>query len=386
MKFKTFSLLYLLCLFVGVVLVFIFLSILSAFFEHNTYQQIVKYQIKHNAIYGSALNENYFSYRLELIKEIKPDIVAVGSSRVGQFKQKFFKNSFVAAANAGNSLAETHYFIEEMIKNHKPKLVILGIDPWWFNKKMPNNKYLSYQQNNGKNISSTKIFNALKIFASNPLFFSNQLITHQTTENPYTTIPSLGFRAIAKSNGSFSDGSYLYFSTLSGISPAEDKNFNNSKERIRQEMFPFFYGEELYYPRIKEFYSLLALLKQNKIQVLILTTPLSPTIYDALINEKKEDFAWLQKFDEFAKKNKIFHFLNPHKIQTIDCEFYDGFHGGDVAYARILEKISKIDSEIINFLNLQEIQKTIKTKGGYAYSDDLGEYREIDFLNLGCKK
>ncbi|RDU71501.1 hypothetical protein [Helicobacter brantae] len=386
MKFKTFSLLYLSCLFMGIVFVFIFLSILSAFFEHNTYQQIVKYQIKHNAIYGSALNENYFSYRLELIKEIKPDIVAIGSSRVGQFKQKFFKTSFVAAANAGNSLAETYYFVEEMIKNHKPKLVILGIDPWWFNKKMPNNKYLSYQQNNGKNINSTKIFNALKIFFSNPSIFINQLIAHQTTTNPYTSIPSLGFRAITKSNGSFPDGSYLYFSTLSGISPAEDKKFSNSKERIDQEIFPFFYGEELDYPRIEEFYSLLALLKQHKIQVLTLTTPLSPTIYNVLVNEKKKDFAWLQKFDEFARKNKIFHFLNPHKLQTIDCEFYDGFHGGDIAYARILEQIAKIDTDMVNFLDLQKIQETIKTKRGHAYSDNLGKYREIDFLNIGCKK
>lgn len=386
MNFRKFTISYLTILGVAITLLFTLLYVLSSFFEHNYYSEIVQYQIKHNAIYGSALNENYFSYRLELIKKTKPDIVAIGSSRVGQFKQKFFRTSFIAAANAGNSLAETHYFIEEMIKNHKPKLVILGIDPWWFNKKMPNNKYSLYQQNDGKNINSAKIFGAVKIFASNPRLFVNQFIPHQTTKNPYTLIPSLGFRAITKSNGSFSDGSYLYFSTLSGISRAEDENFNNSKNRIEREIFPFYYGKDLDQSRIEEFEAILNLLKQNHIRVLIITTPLSPTIYNLLINEKREEFSWVQKFNDFAKNNQIFNFFDPYKLNSIDCEFYDGFHGGDVAYARILERISKKTTDISSFLNLQTIQEVIKTKKGYAYSDSLGKYKEVDFLNIGCKK
>lgn len=137
MRYRIFLILYLgffLSFIAITTLLFLYLGLI---YEHNSYEAIAKRQIKNDSLYGSALNENYFSYRLAMIKLQKPDILAIGSSRVGQFKAKYFKHSFYTAANAANHLEEMQQFIDEVLKIYTPKVVILGLDPWWFNKKVP---------------------------------------------------------------------------------------------------------------------------------------------------------------------------------------------------------------------------------------------------------
>lgn len=279
-----------------------------------------------------------------------------------------------------------HFFLEEMLKIHKPKLVILGIDPWWFNKKMPNKKTSSYQKLNGKDITTSKIFNGIKILLENPLLLINDIVKNKTTNNPFTNISSMGFRAVTKSDGSFIDGSYLYFSTLSGIIPAEDRLFQNSIDRIQHEIFPFYYGEKIEETRIKDFFSILDFLKKKQIKTIVLVAPLAPTIYDLLTQDPQKRFEYISSFNDFARKNQIYIFFNPYKIETTNCEFYDGFHGGDVAYARILQHIANSSPNFTQFINLAEIEKIIKNKKGYAYSQAIQKWKEADFLEIGCKK
>lgn len=381
MRYKTFILLYLTALLIGLLLFFAFLKILEQFFEHNKYSQIVQYQNKHEAIYGSSLNENYFSYRLELIKAKKPEIVAIGSSRVGQFKQKYFNQSFIAAANGGNSLAETRYFIQEMLKFHKPKLIILGIDPWWFNKKMPNSPINAYQNIQGKEITASKTLEGIQILFSHAKFFIKALRENQTTQNPYTQFPSLGFRALIHSNGSFPDGSYLYFSTISGLSPQNIK-FQDSKERIQKEIFPFYYGASIDSQRLIELQTLQRFIQDQQIKLLVIIAPLAPTIYKLLIEQTQ--YSYLRELSTLTKANHIYNFLNPNTLKTTDCEFYDGFHGGDIVYARMLQNIK--ESEFQDFFALKTINSTITHKSGRAYSDEILGYKEVDFLQIGCQK
>ena len=120
--------------------------------------------------------------------------------------------------------------------------------------------------------------------------------------------------------------------------------------------------------------------------MIVLTTPLAPSVYNMLIQDKDQRFSYLYSFSNFAIKNNIYNFFNPQTLTTTDCEFYDGFHGGDVVYARILSQISKENSMLAHFVNLSKIQQIINSKKGHAYSGDLTHWKETDFLELGCKK
>lgn len=351
MQFKKFSIIFLLSFCMLALLLLVILGILRQHYEHNSYENIVKKQIQNNAIYGSALNENYFLYRLELIKQKKPKIVALGSSRAGQFRQKFFNAPFVAATNGANSLAEMSYFIDEMLKQHHPTLVILTLDPWWFNPKYPNHRIMPYQNINGLNISFDKVFNSLILIPK--VLFSEH-------PSPQTIFQTMGIRANLTSNGSFQDGSIFYATNLaSKTTSLKDFEPENNSGR-------FVMSNSIDQARIKQFEAILQKLRKNKISYILLIPPLAPHTMQIL--NKQEGYKYFNDLTAYIKDCQGFSFLDTGLLKTNDSEFYDAIHPGDIVYAKMLYTI-KDNKKLCNFLNIENLLLTIK-KNNQVYSDN----------------
>jgi hypothetical protein len=71
-----------------------------------------------------------------------------------------------------------------------------------------------------------------------------------------------------------------------------------------------------------------------------------------------------------------------------DCEFIDGFHGGEVTTARMLKDISLHDSVLAAHVRQDYLEAVIGKYEGMAFVPDpeIADITEIDFLNLGCRK
>lgn len=350
--------------------VLILFEILSFYYEHNTYAEIVGKQLQKNAIYGSALNENYFLYRLELIRQKQPTIIALGSSRAGQFRQKFFSAPFVAATNGANSIAEMDFFIEEMLKFHRPKFIILTLDPWWFNPKYPNNRKNSYQELTGIDITYNKVLGFFRFF---PILLSTK------HPNPKTIFETMGIRAMLTSNGSFSDGSIFYATTLvsnpkttPSLEPEmQSGRFKKSKMIDKQ--------------RLRQLESILDKLKNNQIHYFIIVPPLAP--YTMNILNQDDGYQYFKAFSNHIQQYGGISFLDSNSLNINDCEFYDAIHPGDIVYAKMLLYLSTLNHNIKNILNLDIIKDSIKKAKDHAYSDNFFiNSHEIDFLQIGCKK
>lgn len=370
-----------------IILFYTILKYLSFLYENNTYEEIVKRQIKNNSIYGSALNENYYSYRLQMIREKKPDIIIIGTSRAGLFRQIYFNQSMIAATNGSNTLGETEKFIQQMLTFHTPKIILLNLDPWWLLKSFPNYKDASYQELNGKDITQEKINNILKFFVTGKIPLSTRFLKENFISNPYSNYDSLGLRAIDYSDGSFSDGSTFYASSIYGLKTFQDKNFKNTLFRLQKQISPFYYGQNIESDRIEQLEHIQKILKNHNIHVITYIAPIAPTIYETMQNQYKEQYKYLDAVNNYAKEKNIYNFFNPLSLKTSDCEFYDGFHGGDVTYARMLLKISQNDSFLKKYVNTEKLQEIINTKQGKAFALEhkIG-MEEIDFLQIGCKK
>ena len=137
MKIKTNLLLY----FIISLITLSLLSLASITFlmknnEHLSIKSIVSKQI-HNkdVIYSSAINLDYKNYILEKYKITKPDILILGSSRAQYYPQYLFQRKMMIAQQPFYSFEMFLNSLEELIKIHKPKIIILGIDWWLFNKK-----------------------------------------------------------------------------------------------------------------------------------------------------------------------------------------------------------------------------------------------------------
>jgi hypothetical protein len=385
---KWLSLWFFICLGLGV-LIFISIKYLENIYEHNTYKEIINRQIQNNSIYGTALNQNTFGYKLELIKQIRPEIIALGSSRVMQFREESFNNTFINAGGAMGNLSEGILFLNQMLKYHKPKHIILGLDFWWFTDNRKEPKFYLHHKNTGDILTQKKIlqpyywlFNGKIKLESFKYIVSNDLIP-----NPLTKHDSLGIQAINTSNGFRKDGSYSYGKYIFGFKKSKDEKFKNTFSRIEQGINRFEYGEYLSSKKFNKLKEILNILKENNINVTIVIPPLSPSAYNKL-QEHKEDYKYINNL--FTKLNKIdyFNFHNIASINATDCEFIDGFHGGDIVYQRILKVISEKNNYLRKAINIIQIKKNINIYKGKVLSIE-DEYfynsKEIDFLKLGCR-
>jgi hypothetical protein len=89
-------------------------------------------QESENVLFGSALYFRPVPYKLALYRLRKPDVAIVGSSRAIEFVRHGFTSSMV---NMGSmrDMAQIRSLLQAMFAAHRPQLVILTIDFWWFN-------------------------------------------------------------------------------------------------------------------------------------------------------------------------------------------------------------------------------------------------------------
>ncbi len=86
---------------------------------------------------------------------------------------------------------------------------------------------------------------------------------------------------------------------------------------------------------------------------------------------------------------KLYDFTDPSKIlDTSDCEFIDGFHGGDVIYAKILKYIASHEPDLADYIQHHYLEKVISAYTGLSMipNPKITLKSEVDFLCEGCKK
>ncbi|RDU59471.1 hypothetical protein [Helicobacter marmotae] len=386
MSYKSFALLFLsiiglLCALVGSILWYC-----SRIGEHNSFAFIVRTQLERNALYGTALNENVFAYKLELLKAKKPEIIALGSSRVLPFREVFFNTSFINAGNAMNTLNEGIDFVQSLLTFHKPKLIILGLDFWWFSESYPNYTKGEYRSITGRQISSSKIKDIFSLISKNTFFESKYIFNNDFISNPYTHLNTLGINAMYRSQGFLKDGSYLYgfiFSTQA----TKDSHFADTLWRIDQGVQKFEYVKSFAKERLKNLDTLLGLLNDNHIEVVVFIPPLAPEVFQTM-QKMGEKYAYIDKlFDTLDKSLQMFNYHNPKKLSADSCEFIDGFHGGDIFYAKILLDMAQSIKTLETFVNTAYLSDIINTHQGRVFAlDSITDFKEKDFLHLGCNK
>jgi hypothetical protein len=130
---RGFALAFLLPCLVAALLVGFSLAVLYSNNEHVGPIEAARLQHQSGGLYGSALVYRPYPYKLELYRLNQPDVAVVGSSRALPFLPVGFAASEISLGGAVNEIADGERIIPELLAAHKPKLVILTLDYWWFN-------------------------------------------------------------------------------------------------------------------------------------------------------------------------------------------------------------------------------------------------------------
>ncbi len=90
---------------------------------------------RRNFISGTAYSNLPHYFRLAAVENCKPKVIALGSSRVLQFRSAFFKDSisFYTTGGVFKRIEQLRAFLESIPEEDLPKAIIIGLDQWFFN-------------------------------------------------------------------------------------------------------------------------------------------------------------------------------------------------------------------------------------------------------------
>lgn len=345
--------------------------------EYLSLDEIITRQEKNGGLYGSALFQRAFHYKQRLYHHVRPEVVTLGSSRVLQFREDDFSSSFV---NLG-SMSDLDELIElssGVFDAHKPKLIILGVDFWWFHPQA---------EKAFVNRSAAEVKPAPRDFFEP---FSWLIRDKISAENIETLLrgktPHIGISAITRGDGYSMDGSYHYTSTLTGTAPSDDPRFLASLAKIKKGEKIYAHGDRISQLQWKKFQELLIRLDERDIPVILLVPPLAPATSAAMSESGKykyvADLRWTLERMAAERNIPYFDFHDASSIGAIDCEFIDGHHGGPVVYQRLLLNMAVANESLRKAVKLPEIGWNIQNYGGQASL----RADEKDFLDIGCVK
>jgi len=221
--------------------------------ELTPIEEIVEIQQRDGGLYGTALHPNVYSYKLELYAARRPEIVAIGSSRVLQFRQHLFSRPFVNLGRTVNYPAEAVKLVDDMLAVSTPELVIFGIDHYWLNPSFTTALDFSTHKRRGGRLTPDALITPFRWLIDDKISTTTYWTYLSGTARLSTRgAPMIGVQAILEGAGFAADGSWHYDNIVYGRRPADDPGFRNTLRRITTGSGQFRHGQDIDGVRIDE--------------------------------------------------------------------------------------------------------------------------------------
>lgn len=312
------------------------------------------------ALIGLAYSDPVIQFKHKNIQSRKPEIIALGTSRVLQFRDIYFTEPH-KFYNAGRSITKIKD-LEPFVKHYpitQPKIIILGLDQDFFSAQYDSlsstgfNNFESTSKFSGRLLSSSRNFTA-------DLFNSKINWEFLTKKHPSNRI---GYTALTHNEGFRVDGSYLYGRLL--LSENDDYMFSDVLNRIKKQK-PRFAPAEINRAAVDVYEKFLGLCAAENIYLITFLPPYSHRVYDELA-EKSDQYPYIfQLHDTLAPLCKkynypLYDFSDLKTLGANDFETIDGFHGSETAYFKIAHLIFQNEPKFKNILDADKVRYFSKT-------------------------
>lgn len=308
------------------------------------------------ALFGMGYNEQTQYYKLVNANYYKPKIIALGTSRVMQFEEQFFNESFY---NCGGGANENYDEYLNFMKNltFKPEIMILGLDSWVFNDAW------------NKNLRIHDYFYELKEVQSSPLRFLVKIIQDwflgKWRVADLSLYPrNIGFNGRVKDRGFQIDGSHYYGDVYRYPELKQDYQFKNTLHRIATGTMRFEWGKDIDEDTLRLLDSLLSYCKDKGITVVGFIPPFAPSIYTVMVNSGNYDY--LSKIapacQEIFRKYEFefFDYQDGATLGKTDDYYVDGFHGSEVIYGLIVQDMVKKGSVLKGCVDMKRLEELLR--------------------------
>lgn len=373
--------------------VLISLVFLSRMGELTPYTAVVQEQGQRNAVYGPGTSIVYYPYKRAMIQAQKPRILSLGSSRALGLRHELFNTSFTNAAQAISTPEQALHFLQEILAFHKPDVLLLSLDFWWFNESAPPDR-VEFPTYNPAEVTLHKLIKPYTLIAEGHLDWADlvRVTLWGDRQNMLGSYDNLGMMALKTGNGTKPDGSVFWGQYGLNDPDHYDARFKTTLDYIQTGTNHFIWGQDYAEHKLAVLRELVALCRQQGIELYVILPPVANTVYRHM-TDRPEQYRYVGKLQSALRQLQVpvADFIDLNRLQSSDCEFIDGYHPGDVTYLRMLLAMAdQADTAALSrYLNLDWMRQKLAQHAGYAMvPGDETPFRtaEQDFLKLGCRK
>lgn len=283
-------------------------------------------------------------YRIELNRTPK-DVVIVGSSRTLQIGSEILRRSSLNVSVSGTAIEDVIALAVLVQKKVHPKVIVLGIDPWMFNKNYVHDgwKSISYEYYSALHEIGRAGYSKNVLFPARYLQLVNYEYSRQSWNLLWNTIRqggpafTIGTAEDSLPNSDLlkADGSRLYNKNYAGRDVDSVKKLAVSfAARPSVLLFDNFM---LSYDALRDFRHLLDHLAKDT-TVIIFLSPFHPSAYPLILQRYNQ----LEELERAVRREAqmsgvpVFGSYNPGITGCEERDFFDGMHPKAVCVSKIL--------------------------------------------------
>ncbi len=334
--------------------------------ELKTVNEIIELQEQSEGelLIGMAYTGQQKFIDLYHVNTYKPECIALGTSRVMQFKGFCFQKG-VSFYNTGGSVAENFDEYKNFLMNidgDQLKMVILGLDSWIFNDEWNSTNCGDYSEYHElvyqSDINRKNIYHGM---------ISDYLQGKWTLGKLIRNKDNIGMSGKVRNSGFMKDGSYYYGALYTHPETGDDYQFVDTFDRIENAGGRFEYGSEIDAETLDKLDDLLQYCYEREIQVAAFIPPYAPTVYTRM--QETGNYTYLSKiydacvplFEKYDYSVYDYQDIQTH-FTCSDAYFVDGFHGSEVLYAMMLADMASVDEKLAEYVDLSKIEELVVNK------------------------
>lgn len=321
-----------------------------------------------SVLFGLAYSNPVKLYKLETVLERRPRMLALGSSRVMQFRSAFFRDG-ASFYNAGGGVSEVGHFrrfLERLPRGHEPALILAGLDHYFFNPSWFNDVEGDIGRPEARHTRLSGIYVGAwkKVWGD---YFAGKLELDRLRETPAETT-LIGAMARMNRSGFRNDGSYYYGSYIKAMlagdcESQEDCGFRNTLDRIEKGYGRFEYGDRVSDSSLALLEDFLSACASRHIKVIGFLPPYAHQVYAAMLSSGNHGYITelphrlRPLFARFGFP--FFDYSDLSVLGAGDEETKDGFHGSEKAYLRLFLDMAAKDSALAAYADLPRLRSRL---------------------------
>lgn len=318
---------------------------------------------------GYAWNEQNYGYLKYRRIETQPrrSVLALGSSRVLGFRSEMFRSSFYNAGYTITGAGDFETFLRQLPEAKLPDVLLIGLDQWMFNPDYSTSSGAAssdlWTSNQSSNIHSG-LRTIPKVYKD---LFRGKLNRAVLLGDVAGEVIPVGLNAVNLGIGFRNDGSFSYGNQVTRLladdPAARDYNFEETLGRVRRGAHRFNFGNTLDPAAIASLKRLRDFCRSRQIRVVAFLPPFTDRVYGELLNDGQHDY--LRLLEPTLRRGlaavdfELHAFSSMAACGATDRDAIDGFHGGELVYVRMLQRMIESSSVLTEHLDAVRLDASL---------------------------